>query len=222
MAIKRKTASVMDGDTDLIAVFQQLMDKGQCMALWLNSSTVVVVDGATGVFYDPEGVAAKLTGRVKKVKCRSEKLSRQKMGEWLSEHRPRSRPIEELLWTIGFTGYESASCCSKRGCRTDDVIQLKRWPNLTRLPKTANTIRLVSLFSMRPTSVFLASRILKIEEDEVMRFYSAACYSGLAVRMNGNAKPYVPKPHRQKKLIKLIFKYLSGRQPVRNRKPVSA
>lgn len=211
-----------DSDSDLIAVVQKLLDKDRCMAFWVNSSKVLVVDGAEGVFYDPDDVAVRLVDRVKKHKCRSEKVSSQSMEKWLSEYSPRSRPIEELLWTIGFTGYEPASCCSQKGCRPDDVIQLKRWPNLTRLPKTANTIRLVSLFSMRPTSVFLASRILKVEDDEVMRFYSAACYSGLAVRMNGSAEPYVPKPHRQKKLIKLIFKYLSGRQPVRNRKPVSA
>lgn len=95
--------------------------------------------------------------------------------------RINGRPLEELLWICAFQA-------SKGGllprCRRDDVIRLSHWPNFSRLPRTENALRITALLTTRATSVVLASRILRIEEAELYRFYSAACYAGYSIAVN--------------------------------------
>lgn len=203
-------------DSDLVQLIQELQDTQQCGALRIGHGSVVVIDGKDACFYDPDGIASELCAKTQKGECGFIDLSETRKVQWVLDRKPSPRPLEELLWTIGYTGYRPTSCCTNKGCRVEDVIQLKRWPNLTRLPSSSNTIRLASLFSMRPTSIFLASKILKVETEEVMRFYNAACYSGLAIRMNGEPEPLRQRPHRKHKLIKTLFSYLGGRRSSRS------
>jgi len=199
-------------DSDLVQLIQELQDEQQCGALRIGRGSVVVIDGKEKCFYDPDTIAEALCAHTLKGECAFMDLSETRKVQWVLDRKPAPRPMEELLWTIGYTGYRATSCCTNKGCRVEDVIQLKRWPNLTRLPSSGSTIRLASLFSMRPTSIFLASKILKVETDEVMRFYNAACYSGLALRINGAPEPLKQRPHRKQKLVSALFSYLSGRR----------
>jgi hypothetical protein len=85
------------------------------------------------------------------------------------------RPLEELLWTTAYLGSGGALLNS---CQLYDVIELKYWPNFTRLPHTESVLPLCSLLSYRPTSMSFAYRMLRIPPDEAFRFYSAATAAG--------------------------------------------
>jgi len=211
MGLDSSLQDVLVPNTDLIDLVNQARLESRIVTLRAGPTQVLVIDGAEDVFYDPDNSVLKLVDHVRSGQGKTLALSDKRKKQWLLDREPQARPMEELLWVIGYTGYDPQHCCFQKGCRTEDVIQLKRWPNLTRLPGNGSSIRLASLFSLRPTSVYLAGRILKVELEEVKRFYHAAWSAGLAVRMNGDSLEWQPRPHRRQKLISAIFSYLSSR-----------
>lgn len=91
----------------------------------------------------------------------------------------KCRPLSELMWRLGYEAFEDASWDSAAdGVRRDDVIQLTKLPNLTRLPKTDNSIRIALFLANRATCPMLAARVLHVEEVEVLRLYLAAKAAG--------------------------------------------
>ena len=212
--IKAERAIFLEQDTDLARFIHQLQAE-QAVALFLTPDDLgLVLSGIDNNFYDPDGVAAHLVehlkaGELRLYRSHSRELSNRLLPRLQNVH---GRPMQELLWIAGFHGYKEERCCLDAGCRRDDVIRLRHWPNFTRLPATANSFRLASLFNSRPTSVVLASKILNVPEQEVMQFYNAACYSGLVVRINRQAEPVQTRPHRQQGLISSLFRHL-----IRNR-----
>jgi len=137
------------------------------------------------------------------------KLSEREIAETLQAGR-HGRNIDELMW-------HAALCVSQgrlpKGCRRDDVVLLKHWPNLTRLAATPNAVRIAALLTRYPTSVSLAYRLLKIPEKEMNEFYSAAHAAGWAVAVN--RKPEITeeselKPHRSRGLLALILNRIAG------------
>lgn len=118
------------------------------------------------------------------------------------------RPLEELVWNCA---YGMAVDGLLPGCRRDDVVQLRQWPNLTRLNAGKQGVRLAALLSSRPTSLVLASRILDMEEREVFRFYSACKYAGMIHTVNRAEAPVVAhrREHKNITLIRRLFSHLS-------------
>lgn len=210
--IRTERAQPLASDTDLGHYIQTLKDE-QAVALFLTPDNHgLVISGIDNCFYDPDNTSSELTrliesGSLRVYHSHSRELSNRIMPALRDVH---GRPIEELLWIVGHHGYHEQRCCLSNGCRRDDVIRLLRWPNFTRLPVNANSIKLASLFSSRPTSIVLASRILNIPEEDVMQFYNAACYSGLAVRINRPAEMVQPRQHRQQGLIGNLLRYLGS------------
>lgn len=120
------------------------------------------------------------------------------------------RNIDELQWRAAL--YASRGRLLK-GCGRDDVVLLKTWPNLTRLPASPNAVRIAALLTRYPTTVSLAHRLLRIPVEEMNEFYSAAHAAGLAVAVN--RKPEQPaeesiKPHRQRGLLGQLFERVIG------------
>lgn len=120
------------------------------------------------------------------------------------------RNLDELMW-------HTAICASRgrlmQGCRRDDVILLRHWPNLTRLTATPNAVRISALLTRYPTSATVAHRLLGIPAAELNAFYSAARCAGLAVAVN--RKPELTqqddlKPHRQRGLLALFLNRITG------------
>lgn len=104
------------------------------------------------------------------------------------------RNIDELLWHAALYASHGRLL---RGCRRDDVVLLKHWPNFPRVRNTPNGIRLAALLTRYPTSVTLAHHLLKIPLSEVNEFYSAAHAAGWAVAVNRKAAPGgAPAEHR--------------------------
>lgn len=120
------------------------------------------------------------------------------------------RNLDELMWY-------AALCASQgrliKGCRRDDVVLLKHWPNLTRIAATPNAVRIAALLTRYPTSVTLAYRLLKISLAELNEFYSGAHAAGWAVAVNRRpeiANESELKPHRNRGLLALILNRIAG------------
>ncbi len=86
------------------------------------------------------------------------------------------KDIRELLWQLAFYAYDHKLI---ENCSENDVVQFIRWPNLTRLPVTANTARICALLTRHPTSIMLVRRVLGIDRNEVNRIISAAYSAGI-------------------------------------------
>ncbi len=117
------------------------------------------------------------------------------------------RNIDELMWQAAF--YASSGRLME-GCYRDDVVELEYWPNLSRLPHGPNATRIAALLSRHPTSIFFATRLLKVEAAEMYQFYSAARLAGLARPIN--RAPQEPKlePHRNQSLLSSLLKKIAG------------
>jgi len=117
------------------------------------------------------------------------------------------RNIDELLWTAAFYASQGRLMA---GCNTYDVVQIRHWPNLSRLPQTPNTARIMALLTRYPTSISLAYRLLKISAEEIYRVYSAARCAGLAYAVNGQVQERPVKPHRHQTLLGQLLNKIAG------------
>ena len=86
------------------------------------------------------------------------------------------RHVSDLLWQAAFHASGGGLI---EGCSKYDVVQFLRWPNLTRLPKTPNTMRICALLTRYPMTIMLVHRKLGIDKKELYQTYSAAYCAGL-------------------------------------------
>lgn len=137
-----------------------------------------------------------------------------RLGEGETEQLVRSRQpgrnIDELLWHSALYGSKGRLI---KGCRRDDVVLLRVWPNLTRVDATPNAVRIAALLTRYPTTVSLGYRLLKVPAEEMNTFYSAAHAAGWAVAVN--RKPELPadaqlKAHRARGLLGHILDRVMG------------
>ncbi len=118
------------------------------------------------------------------------------------------RNIDELMWQAAF---HASNGRLMEGCYRDDVVELKYWPNLSRLPHTPNTMRIAALLSRHPTSAYFASRLLKLSQAEMYQFYSAARAAGLALPINRSVSEELKiEPHRNQSLLSSLLKKIAG------------
>jgi hypothetical protein len=117
------------------------------------------------------------------------------------------RNLDELMWQAAF--YASQGRLMP-GCYRDDVVELEFWPNLSRLPHGPNAMRIAALLSRHPTSIFFASRLLKVESAELYQFYSAARAAGFARAINRTPEEPKLEPHRNQSLLSSLLKKIAG------------
>ncbi|MDH5632807.1 MAG: response regulator [Gammaproteobacteria bacterium] len=119
--------------------------------------------------------------------------------------------INELLWQ---GAYYASNGRLLEGCMRNDVVTLDYWPNITRLGAPDNAISICALLSRYPTSITLAKRILKVPDDEMYAFYSAATASGIArVTNRGSqpeAEPVLRQPSAGRGLLGKLLKKVTG------------
>jgi hypothetical protein len=101
--------------------------------------------------------------------------------QWSPPLGHRGGSLCELMWEAGFHASQGRLM---EGCSPFHVVELARWPNLTRLSLGANTVRLCALLTRHPTSVVVAGRLLKIDKAELYQFYTAATCAGVAHPVN--------------------------------------
>ncbi len=121
--------------------------------------------------------------------------------------RGHGRNLDEIMWRAGY--YASKGRLIK-GCFRDDVVELRHWPNLTRVPTTANAMAITALLTRYPTSITFAGRLLKVPASEMYQFYTAAHCAGLARVLN--RKPEMPKlpPHKNRTLLSQLLSRIAG------------
>lgn len=125
------------------------------------------------------------------------------------------RPLAELLWQAAFHASQGRlveSYANGETVRIVDVIKFRRWPNLTRLPTTPNTMRICALLTRNPSSLLLVSRKLGIEQQEAFQVFSAACSAGIAHVAFGPKTAVAQDdlhrdltPQRQERLLNSLF-----------------
>lgn len=99
--------------------------------------------------------------------------------------------IPELLWEAAFHASQGRLVGSRASegeeeVHVYDVIGFRRWPNLTRLSQTPNTMRICALLTRQPSSILLVARKLGIDPREVYQVYSAACSYGIVKVVSSN------------------------------------
>ena len=123
------------------------------------------------------------------------------------------RPIDELLWMAAFHASKGRMI---EGTSMFDVVQFHHWPNLPKLPHTANTARICALLTRHPTTIMLAHRLLGIKREEVYRVYSAAYAAGIANIIHQNpeatsaSEPEPEDRSESRGLFRSLFAKISG------------
>lgn len=100
------------------------------------------------------------------------------------------RGLGELLWHLAFAS-PSAQLLDEYSIY--DVVKFSQWPNLTRLPSTPNTSRILSLLTRHPTTLAHAQQKLRIEYTEIYQVFNAAHYAGI-VEVVSRARVKVSTP----------------------------
>lgn len=194
---------------DITLRVRDLIERGQIAMIGLGDRRALVIRADTGLYFDPDNMAVHLAAHLPAGSCHWQLLDRkdQLLQDYTDEF---GRPLDELLWMLAWSGYSSQNSCLTYGARRDDVIQLLRWPNLTRLPHNHTSHRLAALFSARATSVALAGKILGVDEAEVLRFYTAAWHAGLLRRINRPLETPALRIHRHQALLGSLMRHLRG------------
>ncbi len=119
------------------------------------------------------------------------------------------RNLDELIW---IAAQASAKGRLLTSCKPTDVLQLKHWPNLTRIACNPSTLRLTAFFAKAPSSMFVARRVLGIPQGEINEFYSAAKAAGLVEMISGQNAPKAEKlkPHRNRSMLEKIMNRVSS------------
>jgi hypothetical protein len=117
------------------------------------------------------------------------------------------RNIDEIMW---IAGYHASRGRLIEGCRRDDVVELKHWPNLTRLPAPPSAMAIAALLARHPTSITFAARLLKVPMREMFEFYTAAHCAGIAAAVN--RKPEMPRlePHKNRTMLAQLLARIAG------------
>lgn len=117
------------------------------------------------------------------------------------------RSVDELLWKAAYYASEGRLM---HGCYPADMVEIAYWPNLTRLPHTSNTWRIIALLSRHPAPVAFVARLLKVPAEEIYQCYSAAHCAGLARPINRKFEEPTLEPHRHQSLISSLMRKISS------------
>lgn len=193
-------------DDYVITPIRRAIQNRQDVLLSVSGAGATVVRGARGEYFsepggfDPGKFYTATAGHIRVAVLETEDADRR-----ADSRTPRN--VDELLWMAGF---HASGGRLMEGCNTYDVVQFQHWPNLTRLPHTPNTMRIVAMLTRHATSIALAHRLLKIEPAELYRIYSAARCAGLVRVVNGAVQEPALKPHRNQTLLSHLMAKIAG------------
>lgn len=118
----------------------------------------------------------------------------------------QGRNFDELLWQASYFASQGRLI---NGCEREDVVEVRYWPNLTRLPGPPSAIVITALLTRYPTSITLAGRILKVPMTEMYEYYSAAFSAGFIRIHNRELPAPVLKPHRDNTMLGQLLSRIS-------------
>lgn len=162
----------------LVVEIREMVLSKENFTVKFQGLVTLVVAGEIGSFFVSNGRIADLLAMPK---LKYSMGSLKKGSEEYQKVQTQGRPVSELLWELAF---HSSADELLPGCQRSGVMKLVKWPNLTRVERSDNTIRIANLLINRATSIDLASRILEVDKSEMIRFYNAAHYAGLVETVN--------------------------------------
>ena len=192
-------------DDFVITPIRRAIHNRQDVLLALDGAGAVLVRGAHGECLaepglDPVRFCSAAIGQIRVTLLEPTEADRLMRGQ-------RGCNVDELLWMAGF---HASGGRLMAGCNTYDVVEFLHWPNLSRLPHTPNTMRIVAMLTRHATSIALAHRLLKVEAAELYQVYSAARCAGVAQVINGAAPEPALKPHRNQTLLSQLMAKIAG------------
>jgi len=192
-----------DPDDTLITMLRRAVSNTQDVLLEMDGGGQLMVLGSLGTYVsciedEPRFYSAPVSAISLKILSKGEQKKK-----WADIS---GRDIDEILWKAAFYGSRGRLL---QGCHPVDMVGLTHWPNLTRLPHTANAPRIAALLSRHPAAIGLVARLLKISPTEIYQFYSAAHCAGLAKPLNGDFSEPQLKPHRNRSLLAAMLEKLS-------------
>jgi hypothetical protein len=104
----------------------------------------------------------------------------------------KATPIQKFIWDIAV---RTARGRIPEGTNCEDNYLLEQWPNLTRISRVANSMRISAFWLDQPQSINDVIRQLNIPAYDVYTYFSAAIASGLLI----------PAKRRGDKLIKPVL-----------------
>ncbi len=206
-ALTRDVTDTTDDWTSIINQLQSILALGQCGFLTIDGQRLLI-HGGEQRYLDESGVLVGWkTASVNQVPLITSFERLMPVSNDMIRASQSGRPLDELLWTCAW--HQFGDKWSDR-CRRDDVVSFHRWPNLSRLPHTASTHRIVALLTQRPSSIVLAARLLKVSEADVARVYCAGQKAGYAEPINRKVEAPAPRRHRHQSLLTRLMSRLQG------------
>lgn len=197
------TTQQLEASSSVLNTVKLALGRCESFQLFPVTGHSILVNAKARTFADPDNVLSKVVSSTREGRCQIRRMSSR--SDAMQQATLSMRPIEELLWTLAFYDFREQQSLIEDGCRRDDVISLRYWPNFTRVPATANAYRIAALFRARPTSVVLAAKILEVDESEILRFYHAANNAGLVNRINRPGEQVQLVRHRHQGLLQLLI-----------------
>ncbi|MGC8467909.1 MAG: hypothetical protein ACP5M3_06830 [Acidithiobacillus sp.] len=130
---------------------------------------------------DPEAdrVRTELTDAEIETLCREDEalqLRAFKVEDRLNPDRERELTLQALTWQVAAW---SAQGRLSHNIPLNGVVQLRQWPNLTRLRPLPESLRLSAFFARSPASPILTVKILQVQPADLFNFLAAADSLGL-------------------------------------------
>ncbi|MGR9105968.1 MAG: hypothetical protein ACU843_03460 [Gammaproteobacteria bacterium] len=95
-----------------------------------------------------------------------------------ADHDPKKfQAIDSFIWKIALW---TSNGRVPKGIQLDQPVHLDRWPNLSRFVNIPHSLRIAALLIDRPMPLIEAAAMLKIRQQYVFSFFSAAMAVGLA------------------------------------------
>ena len=94
-----------------------------------------------------------------------------KTSDGLDPREERELTLQALLWQVA--AWSARGRLSQR-IPLNGVVQLRQWPNLTRLPVLPESLRLSAFFARSPASPILTVKILQVQPSDLFNFLAAA------------------------------------------------
>jgi hypothetical protein len=204
------TTQQLEANSSVLNTVKLALSRSESFQLFPVTGHCILVNAKAGTFADPDRILSKVVASTREGRCQIRRMSSR--SDAMQQAMVHMRPIEELLWTLAFYDFREQQSLIEDGCRRDDVISLRYWPNFTRVPATSNAYRIAALFKSRPTSIVLAAKILEVDESEILRFYHAASCAGLILRINRPGEQIQLVKHRHQGLIRSLVQRL--RRPI--------
>ncbi len=187
-AIRPEDVRYFDSDNGLLGLMQRA---------WRDQTISIIIDEQRNpcMRLDPVSnlVYLRVDDAIWQSACQNDHCSWQMRSPQENEHFNGNQSFS-FEWAIWQTALWTTQGRVSRKIPLHTQIRLKRWPNLTRLPETIESLRLSAFLSRSPASPVLVMQMLGVEFAHVFNFIAAADSLGLLHYQKSGDAPNVVVP----------------------------